>query len=60
MCLERDAPAAMTDAQVARCIAHYERMTRHIILEMPFRADLTIQLDAARNVVSSSAPSFQP
>jgi D-glycerate 3-kinase len=50
------APAAMTDEQVARFIAHYERMTRHIISEMPDRADLTIQLDAARNVVSSVSP----
>jgi D-glycerate 3-kinase len=47
------APAAMTDEQVARFIAHYERMTRHMISEMPSRADLTIQLDAGRNVVSS-------
>jgi D-glycerate 3-kinase len=49
------APAAMTDEQVARFIAHYERLTRYIITEMPERADLTIQLDAERNVVSSAA-----
>jgi D-glycerate 3-kinase len=47
------ASAAMTDAQVARFIAHYERMTRHMIAEMPDRADLTVQLDEARNVVST-------
>jgi D-glycerate 3-kinase len=51
------APAAMTDEQVTRFIAHYERMTRHIFAEMPSRADLTIQLDAGRNVVSSTARS---
>jgi D-glycerate 3-kinase len=52
---DRTAPAAMTDAQVARFIAHYERTTRHIIEEMPSHADLTIQLDAGRNVVSTSS-----
>lgn len=44
------APAAMTDAQVARFIAHYERMTDHILREMPARADLVIDLDAERRV----------
>jgi D-glycerate 3-kinase len=52
------ASAAMTDAQVAHFIAHYERMTRHIMDEMPARADLTIQLDAGRNVVSSADRTF--
>jgi D-glycerate 3-kinase len=51
------APAAMTDEQIARFIAHYERITRHCLAEMPGRADLTIALDADRRVVSSSAPS---
>jgi D-glycerate 3-kinase len=46
------APAAMNDEQIARFIAHYERLTRHIIAEMPRRADLTLQLDAARQPVS--------
>jgi D-glycerate 3-kinase len=50
------APAAMTDEQVARFIAHYERLTRHIVAEMPSRADMTIQLDAGRNVVSRATP----
>ena len=52
-------PAAMTDEQIARFIAHYERMTCHIIAEMPARADLLIQLDAARDVVSVSAKAAQ-
>ena len=47
------APAAMSDTQIARFIAHYERMTRHMMAEMPPRADLLIQLDEARAVVSS-------
>jgi D-glycerate 3-kinase len=38
----------MDDAQVARFIAHYERVTRHILVEMPNRADVVIALDAQR------------
>jgi D-glycerate 3-kinase len=46
------AAAAMTDEQVARFIAHYERLTRWIMAEMPGRADVTIQLDESRYPVS--------
>jgi D-glycerate 3-kinase len=46
------AAAAMTDEQVARFIAHYERLTRWIMAEMPGRADVTLQLDENRNPVS--------
>jgi D-glycerate 3-kinase len=35
----------MTDAQVARFIAHYERLTRHILAEMPARADVVIPVE---------------
>lgn len=49
------APAAMSDEQIALFIAHYERLTRHCLAEMPGRADLTIALDADRGVISSSA-----
>lgn len=38
----------MSDAQVATFIQHYERLTRHILAEMPGRADLTLRLDAER------------
>lgn len=48
------AAAAMTDEQVARFIAHYERLTRWIMEEMPSRADVTIQLDEARTPISIS------
>ncbi len=41
----------MTDAEVARFIQYYERLTRHILKEMPERADLTLWLDAGRRVV---------
>jgi len=44
----------MTDEQVARFIAHYERLTRWIMEEMPSRADVTIQLDEARTPISIS------
>ncbi|AYO80422.1 kinase [Sphingobium yanoikuyae] len=42
--------AVMNDAQVARFIQHYERLTRHILVEMPAWADLVVALDAARGV----------
>jgi D-glycerate 3-kinase len=40
----------MDDAQIARFIQHYERLTRHILAEMPDRADLVIELDTDRLV----------
>jgi D-glycerate 3-kinase len=44
---------AMTDAEVERFVMHYERLTRHILEEMPGRADVVVELDAQRNVVRS-------
>lgn len=44
----RPGARAMGDAELARFIQHYERLTRHILDEMPGRADLVIPLDAAR------------
>jgi D-glycerate 3-kinase len=35
----------MSDGQVARFIAHYERLTRHILEEMPGRADDVIPVE---------------
>lgn len=52
-----NAPAAMPDAQIARFIAHYQRLTEWIIAEMPRRADLTIMLDADRKVIGQRTPS---
>ncbi|CAN5790172.1 kinase [soil metagenome] len=43
-----DLKRAMTDDQVADFIAHYERLTRHILAEMPGRADMIVELDEAR------------
>lgn len=47
-----DATGVMDDAQLVRFIAHYERLTRHVLEEMPCRADLTIRLDELRRPVS--------
>jgi D-glycerate 3-kinase len=41
----------MTDAALARFVQHYERLTRHILIEMPGRADLVIRLAADRSVI---------
>lgn len=38
----------MSDAEIARFVAHYERLTRWILAEMPGRADMVFQLDAQR------------
>lgn len=43
-----DASRAMSDAQVEGFIAHYERLTRWILEEMPRRADVVVGLDAER------------
>jgi D-glycerate 3-kinase len=44
----------MTDDEVVRFVQHYERLTRHILAEMPDRADLVLRLDETRALVSSS------
>ena len=41
----------MSPAQVARFIQHYERLTCHILAEMPPRADLVIRLGPEREVL---------
>jgi D-glycerate 3-kinase len=43
-----DASRVMDDAQIARFISHYERVTRHILAEMPARAEHLISLDSRR------------
>ncbi|MDZ4067516.1 MAG: hypothetical protein U1E06_11845 [Tabrizicola sp.] len=42
----------MTDAEVERFIRFYERLTRHILVEMPDRADLVIHLARDRTPLS--------
>lgn len=50
----------MSDAEVDRFIMHYERLTRHILTEMPARADIVLDLDdshsAARVYINKPLP----
>ena len=43
-------PGVMDDAAIAHFIQHYERLTRHILQDMPGYADLVLPLDEARNL----------
>jgi D-glycerate 3-kinase len=43
---------AMSDAQVETFVAHYERLTRFILREMPDRADEIVRLDAERRPIN--------
>jgi D-glycerate 3-kinase len=43
-----DASRLMTDVELRRFVSHYERLTRHILEEMPTRADVVVRLDAQR------------
>lgn len=40
----------MSDAQIGVFIQHYERLTRHILSDMPAYADLTLRLDEKRRL----------
>jgi len=44
----------MDEEEVRTFISYYERLTRYILDEMPARADLVLQLDAARDCVGVS------
>jgi D-glycerate 3-kinase len=48
-----DTTRVMSDMQVREFVAHYERLTRSILEEMPARADHVIRLDAARRPMGS-------
>lgn len=61
--LDAGAPAAMDDQALARFIAHYERLTRHILAEMPARADLVAWLRrdrSARLIAVRPGPTSSP
>lgn len=45
-------PAVMEAAQIARFIAHFERITRWMLHDMRERADLIVRLDGARQLVT--------
>jgi D-glycerate 3-kinase len=38
----------MSNSEVEAFIRHYERLTRHLLAEMPARADVLVRLDADR------------
>jgi len=42
----------MTKKEVDRFIMHYERLTRHILQEMPSRADIVFEIDDTHNPAS--------
>jgi D-glycerate 3-kinase len=47
-----DAPGLMNAEQLDRFIQHFERVTRHMLRSMPARADVVVQLDAARRILA--------
>jgi D-glycerate 3-kinase len=50
----------MSDAELGRFVAHYERLTRWILAEMPSRADMVFELDAARRPRATPLPAGDP
>lgn len=44
----------MEDHDVVRFIGHYERLTRHILAEMPARADVIVAVDGDRKMIIKS------
>lgn len=48
----------MDDEALRRFIVHYERLTRHILAEMPARADLAMRLDEKRNITGLAGDVF--
>lgn len=50
---KRHAPQAMPPAQLGRFMQHFERLGRHALHVMPARANLCLQLDAARRPVAA-------
>ena len=49
-----DGAKLMTDSEIDRFVQHYERLTRHILNEMPHRADLVVRLAPDRSVTAIS------
>jgi D-glycerate 3-kinase len=43
----------MSDAEVARFVMYFERVTRHVLADMPTYADLVIELASNREVLST-------
>lgn len=53
----RTGTLCLSDTQVAAFIQHFERLTRHILSEMPARADLTLFLDERRSLIRTTTSS---
>lgn len=47
----RQGAFVMPDSAIRRFVQHYERLTRHILDEMPSRADVVLRLDKNRRVI---------
>jgi D-glycerate 3-kinase len=45
---DADRTGVMSDVEVRRFIQFFERLTRHLMAEMPHRADIVVELDAQR------------
>lgn len=52
--------ATLDDAGVERFVQHYQRITEHILVEMPNRADLTIALDRERRPMTNEQEVLRP
>jgi D-glycerate 3-kinase len=50
-----DGSRVMSERQLERFIAHYERLTRHMLNEMPARADIVVRLDPQRRMTLETA-----
>lgn len=48
-----DSARVMDAAQVARFVQHYERLTRHMFVDLPARADRLFLLDTQQQIVSA-------
>ena len=46
----------MSDDALQRFIRHYERITRHMLRDLPSRADVVVRFDAARQVIDAMYP----
>jgi D-glycerate 3-kinase len=50
--LQEAGPGAMNPTQLRRFVQHFERLTLHMLRDTPSYADVVVQLDAQRRVLS--------
>ena len=58
--LRRRTGRGMTDAAIGRFVEHYERLSRHVLADMPGYADLTIRLGPRREVLGVTRAAADP